>query len=299
MYTKEKVENLVENLRENLQKTTKELELCPEGRLRKEKSGKYTKYIHETAASKQGIGRKPELIRALTRKKYLEIQKAHLENDISVLEKAGGKLKAYDFASMREETAAAFRGISEEYMDWSERPLKNGGSGTPEISRTLRHAIETKTLSASQVEEIREIQRAWAEAPYRMSDRNPERRTMTTSRGLKVRSKSEVIIAELLYKYDVPFRYEQLLFVGGNVVLAPDFTFLNVIDGEHYWEHAGMLEDPEYLKRHLWKKGIYESVGIYPWKNYIETYDNEEGSCDADIVEAEIRGKLLKRLLLK
>lgn len=282
-------------LRKNLQNVHKEIGCCPEGWLRVETHGKHVKFFQVTVGCRRGIGKKPDTIRALTRKKFLEIQKKHIEEDIKQIEKIAGKFCSYDFGSILDETKACYKNLPDEYFDWTE-----SGTGTETtVPAALRCSIENNTLSDFQREEIREIQRQWANTPYRKSDKNPAGRKKVTSRGLKVRSKSEVIIAELLYKHDVPFRYEQLIFVGGGTVLAPDFTFLNVLQGEIYWEHAGMPDNPEYRKRHFWKRGIYESMGIYPWKNYIETYDNEKGSCDADLIEAEICNKLLKRLMLK
>ena len=55
----------------------------------------------------------------------------------------------------------------------------------------------------------------WSEAPYRQSDKRPEGKDKITSRGLHMRSKSEVMIAELLYQYGIPFRYEEPLYIEG------------------------------------------------------------------------------------
>ena len=51
----------------------------------------------------------------------------------------------------------------------------------------------------------------WGDGFYRQSDYMPEKKIHTTSKGLKVRSKSEVLIAEKLYEHNIEFRYEQIL----------------------------------------------------------------------------------------
>ena len=43
----------------------------------------------------------------------------------------------------------------------------------------------------------------------------PSSKRHTTSRGLKVRSKSELLIAEKLSEHGILFRYEQILEIGG------------------------------------------------------------------------------------
>lgn len=68
-----------------------------------------------------------------------------------------------------------------------------------------------------------------------------------TSFGLKVRSKSEVFIAEKLYEKKISFKYEQPLSAEGKTYY-PDFT-LFIGKKEYYWEHFGMMNDEVYAKR--------------------------------------------------
>ncbi|APJ03832.1 hypothetical protein [Silvanigrella aquatica] len=65
-----------------------------------------------------------------------------------------------------------------------------------------------------------------------------------TSFGLKVRSKSEVFIAEKLYEKKINFKYEQPL-SAGEKTYYPDFT-IYLGNKEFYWEHFGMLSDENY-----------------------------------------------------
>ena len=102
----------------------------------------------------------------------------------------------------------------------------------------------------------------------------------------------------MLYHYDIPFRYDEVISIG-NRTLSPDFSFLNILTGRICWEHAGMIDNRSYIEHHRYKRGLYEAAYIVPWSNYIETYDNIDGSLDMRIVEAEIRNKLMKWLLLE
>lgn len=62
-----------------------------------------------------------------------------------------------------------------------------------------------------------------------------------------VRSKSEVIITNMLFDRNIPFRYEEPLFANDGSLYLPDFTV--TWEGEDwYWEHLGLLNKPEYLK---------------------------------------------------
>ena len=69
-----------------------------------------------------------------------------------------------------------------------------------------------------------------------------------------MRSKSEVIIANLLHANRINYRYEEPLEVGGLTKL-PDFTIVDDNTGErYYWEHLGMLSDGAYRRR--WEEKV-------------------------------------------
>ena len=71
-----------------------------------------------------------------------------------------------------------------------------------------------------------------------------------------VRSKSEVIIANMLSERNIPFRYEVPLFAPDGTFYLPDFTI--TWNGEKwYWEHLGRLDIPEYKKHWDIKKSWY------------------------------------------
>lgn len=95
-----------------------------------------------------------------------------------------------------------------------------------------------------------------------------------TAKGERVRSKSEIIIADLLKKEGIPYRYEYPLHLNGMGMIYPDFTVLNVKERkEIYWEHLGMMDDPVYVEKALKKIASYEKNGIFPGENLILTYE--------------------------
>lgn len=134
----------------------------------------------------------------------------------------------------------------------------------------------------------------WSEAPYRQSDKRPEGKDKITSRGLHMRSKSEVMIAELLYQYGIPFRYEEPLYIEG-FMLVPDFTFRGPDLLKFYWEYCGMMDDPKYVDHHIWKKNLYERNGIVPWKNIYFTYESG-GNIDLKAIRHFIEDNILPRM---
>jgi hypothetical protein len=85
-----------------------------------------------------------------------------------------------------------------------------------------------------------------------------------TSKGLAVRSKSELLIAEAFLSTGVAFEYEKPLTLDG-ATRYPDFTIEDEISGRTvYWEHLGMLDREDY--RASWEKKLawYRANGIHP-----------------------------------
>ncbi|MFC2037714.1 AAA family ATPase, partial [Chloroflexota bacterium] len=72
-----------------------------------------------------------------------------------------------------------------------------------------------------------------------------------------VRSKSEVIIANMLFDRDIPFDYEVPLYAPDGTFYLPDFT-INWRGEDWYWEHLGMLHDDRYRNHWETKKAWYE-----------------------------------------
>ena len=96
-------------------------------------------------------------------------------------------------------------------------------------------------------------------------------------------SKSEVIIANMLYSYGVKYEYERPIVIDG-VTYKPDFTIWRSDGTVILWEHAGLLDDPEYAQRFEQKLAMYRKAGYTQAVNLIVTSDNN-GAIDT----AEVR----------
>lgn len=84
----------------------------------------------------------------------------------------------------------------------------------------------------------------------------PEGKIYATLSEYLVRSKSEVIISNLLSANDIPFSYEMPLYAKDGTMFLPDFTVK--FKGEtYYWEHLGRLDLPRYQKHWQEKERWY------------------------------------------
>lgn len=110
-----------------------------------------------------------------------------------------------------------------------------------------------------------------------------------TLRGESVRSKSEVIIANMLFEKGIQYDYE-LRFVGSDGrARYPDFTIQDAEAGRTiYWEHLGLLYTPVYQQRWRSKLEWYRQQGVLPLDQgggpvgtLVTSQDDEHGGIDS------------------
>ena len=112
--------------------------------------------------------------------------------------------------------------------------------------------------------------------------------------GTRVRSKSEIIIANQLEKSGIAYKYEFPLTLSGKGTVRPDFICLNIRSRREYvWEHFGMMDDEEYVTKNIQKINSYEMSGYYPGVNMITTFETSQIPINSNIIKALIRQYLL------
>lgn len=118
-----------------------------------------------------------------------------------------------------------------------------------------------------------------------------------TSRNERVRSKSELIIADELYRNEIPYRYEKPLLLeswGKSIVFRPDFTVMNKRNGKKYiWEHFGMMDNVEYVERSIRKLEVYERNGFLLGENLLLTHETSKVPLSSSVLNSYIDKYLL------
>jgi hypothetical protein len=118
-----------------------------------------------------------------------------------------------------------------------------------------------------------------------------------SSRGEFMRSKSEVIIANVLHAKGVNYVYEQPLVGSDGKTRYPDFTIEDADSGDtYYWEHCGMLQQEAYRKRWEHKLNWYRAQDILPREEgggnqgtLIITEDDPQGGIDSQHIYAIVQ----------
>lgn len=158
-------------------------------------------------------------------------------------------------------------------------------------------SIERKSLIAPLYPSAKELVKQWEEEVYEQTTMYPENLKFETEQGELVRSKSEVIIANILYQNhkQLLYKYERQLQViaeGKPKTIYPDFTIINIDTGRIvYWEHAGRMDDSYYTNEFVKKINMYVANGLLPGRDVILTFESQENPLDIGVVK-----KLVKSL---
>jgi hypothetical protein len=113
----------------------------------------------------------------------------------------------------------------------------------------------------------------WKNTEFEHLEFKPDYPEYYTRQNLRVRSKSEMIIADILDEAGIPFLYEKPIHLKTGTV-HPDFTLLNIkTRKELYWEHLGMMDDIDYRNNAFLKLRNYEANGLYPYDSVIWTFE--------------------------
>ena len=158
-----------------------------------------------------------------------------------------------------------------------------------ELEETYRDLIDTVVLSDEA------FAKQWQNMPYRKKHYWDDEKEYYTKRGERVRSKSELIIANALNDQNIPYRYEYPVYNEvGKPIGVPDFNCLNVRQRkDYYWEHLGKLGDMKYANRNVSKLERYTLEGCFDDSRLILTFETNEHPLNTRVIEEKIRRFLL------
>jgi len=260
MYYKAIMDSLIDSLETQIVNCKSEIHSLPKGTLIYRRRGDNTFYFQRLKAygyrkneQRKGITKDLETIDGLARKQLLTVELSKYEGNLSLLKETSDRYEPIDAMQLIMDMKGAYATLKPECFF----PPAPGGT-TPEGRAFLESAL-----------------------------------IHMTPQGVRVRSKSELVIAGRLEHFDLGYEYETVLDFDGRIK-RPDFKITRPRDGRTiYWEHAGLMTEPEYMEKHQQTLKIYAQNDIVPWDNLIVTYDDSNGGLDVKLVDAMIKGWLL------
>ena len=135
----------------------------------------------------------------------------------------------------------------------------------------------------------------WLKKYNYLRDRKELNGQNKTLKGEYVKSKSEVIIADRLTYYGIPYVYEVTTATDPFFDMSkPDFFILNKrTKEEFFWEHLGKMGDPKYAVRNQIKMEQFAQQGIIMGKNLIVSIESGERPLSTEYVDSVIKSILL------
>lgn len=117
---------------------------------------------------------------------------------------------------------------------------------------------------------------------------------IVSEKGEAVRSKSEKIIADKLYREGIPYIYEPTLHINSYTYYIPDFLILNKrTRKEYYYEHFGMMSDTEYCEKAIQKLNDYSREGYIFGENLLYSFESLGVKFDDRYLEELIKSYLV------
>ncbi|MDO4513937.1 MAG: hypothetical protein Q4B72_07865 [Lachnospiraceae bacterium] len=234
------------SLEKMLCEVREKLEMAPEGTIRILERGNEHQYYHRTEKTDtQGrYIRKSEkgLIKALVEKNYLQKLEKELVREIDIL----------------------YSVIQSYHPDQIDKIYE----GLHRNRKTLVTPVRYPDA---------EYVNKWESYEYEKKGFPEDYPEFYSDRGERVRSKSEIIIANKLLRMKVPYRYECPVRMFDGKMVHPDFICLNVRTRKEYvWEHFGMMDDKDYANQAISKIERYSKSGFWLGVNMIATFESTE-----------------------
>lgn len=241
-----------------LSEREKALTIAPEGKLRILKNGKIIQYYKKNSSVSTSI--------------YLKRKEDSLASALAQ--------KAYD-AKIVNELKAEIKIMSRFLCKY--RPER-----IDEIYQSLNGHRKRLIHPARLLDE--EYIKRWMSVEYEKASSLEHVPEYFSARGERVRSKSEVMIADALSRYNIPYRYEYPINIPGIGRVHPDFTCLNLRKRKEYiWEHNGMMSDSNYSDYAVNKIEKYMLAGYFPGENFILSFETSSHPLTSRMIECNIR----------
>lgn len=253
----------IEYINQTCDKVKAVLKYAPEGRLRISRTKGRTQYYH--------IKKKGD-----TRGKYIRQNKADIAANLA--------LKDY-YEKLLGSASEELSAINQLINFYESFTTMEDVYGTMIPAR--RNLITPIWLSDE------EYAKKWLAQDYERKGFDDDAPEHYTDMNERVRSKSEVLIANRLSAKGAPRIYELPLVINGKTI-HPDFTVLNVRTRCVYiWEHLGMMDDPEYFESAIKRLMEYKKAGYYIGVNLIITFETSEHPLNVKEIDAMIENFLL------
>ena len=244
-----------ENLEKTIRLCARQLKHLPRGTLSTQNKSGHIYYTKRVDTKRMYLRNDSPEIQQLKDRHMAELVLDNASHDLELMNQIIQHYKPYDPNELALSLAAAYQGVSKDII----------------LSLGFAYTLGYSHLSQKN-------------AKYK------EHLNYVTTSGTKRRSKSELIIDGIYEMLEIQVAYEKPLILSGGYEVNPDYTaWSSLRKRDQYHEHIGDLEDPEKMKKNIWKFRHYVATGIYPLDRVLFTFDKPDGSIDAEEIQTLIK----------
>ncbi len=218
-------------------------------------------------------------------------------------EKSGKYISKKDEATIRVYLQKAYDRCVVKLLKKEIKNLENHLKASENIYEKIRQAYSLKSQDIKKYlnpvdMSDEDYKRQWAGIPFRAKEITENVPFYETKRGERVRSKSEINIANALNEHGIAYKYECPLTLKNGVVIHPDFTILDPKNrSEIYWEHRGMMDEEDYARNSVARIKMMQKNGIVIGKNLIISEETAQCPLGTDEIEYLIEEFLQKQVM--
>ncbi len=135
---------------------------------------------------------------------------------------------------------------------------------------------------------------SWKAVKYEGLSFSEDNTEFISNNGVRVRSKAELLISNLIEQKGVLYHYEFPLNLKGFGTVHPDFYCLNLRRRRVIiWEHFGMMDNPDYANSTIAKINAYEKNGYKLGDNFIATFESARFPLSSVMIKCKIEEYLV------
>ena len=175
------------------------------------------------------------------------------------------------------------------YADNIERVISELTSELRGINNKVKTTTENKRRYRSAgngLEFFKELKKTEDSNPYPKSENSIE------YKGILMRSKGEMIIAQHLDNLSYTYSYESTLYLGK--AIYPDFSvYIPEIDKVIFIEFMGAMDDPEYLPKAAKRFMLYSQNGYTIGRDVLFICESKNSPADLDLLNAQLNAAIM------
>jgi len=163
------------------------------------------------------------------------------------------------------------------------RHYVNGVSTSSHRPSTLKRRSEPRALNGDFYKELKKTED---------SNTYPKPANAIEHNGILMRTKSEVLLAQLLDRLGLEYAYESCADIGGEIY--PDFTvYIPEIDKVFFIEYMGALSNPKYLYKAGERFKRYIEEGYIPGRDVIFICETDDQALDTQLIASQINALIM------